>query len=213
VVGIVVLIAAVGLVMSRWAPEFDAPVIAEQIREAGVLGPVVVTAVFVLQCIVAPLPSQPVMIAAGYVYGAVRGFVLSWFGVTLGACACWAVARGFGRPIVTRFVSPERLDAVNEYVGARGLRQTFTALLALHWLSFASFDVLSYFAGLVSFPFRWFVLASAIGIVPKAAAFSYMGATIGTSPKWVDAIILVGTFGVILLLPFYRRLRIGKTTA
>jgi uncharacterized membrane protein YdjX (TVP38/TMEM64 family) len=209
--GVAVIFAAVGLLGWRGAPAFDAPAIAARIREAGMLGPLALGAMFVLQCVVSPLPSEPVMMAAGYVYGPASGFVLSWLGIVAGAVACFALARAFGRPFVTRFVSHERLDRVDEFVSARGVRTTFAAVLALRVLAFHSFDVLSYACGLVSFPFRWFLAATVIGAVPKAFAFTYMGATIGGRPGWLDVLILVGSFGVLALLPFLRRLRTGTT--
>jgi uncharacterized membrane protein YdjX (TVP38/TMEM64 family) len=152
------------------------------------------------------------MMAAGYVYGPGSGFVLAWLGVVAGAAACFGLARAFGRPLVTRFVSHRRLDAVDEFVSARGVHATFAGVLALRVLAFHSFDVLSYACGLVSFPFRWFLAATAIGAVPKAFAFTYMGATIGSRPGWLDVLILVGSFGVLALLPFLRRLRSSTPT-
>lgn len=195
---------AAALVWAR-APDVDAPAIAARVREAGALGPVALVAAFVLQCVVAPLPSEPVMMAAGYVYGPGPGFAVAWLGVVAGAAACFALARAYGRPLVARFVSHARLDALDAFIGARGVRATFAAVLALRVLAFHSFDVLSYACGLVCFPFRWFVAATAIGAVPKVFAFTYMGATIGGRPGWLDALILAGTFGVLALLPLVRR--------
>jgi uncharacterized membrane protein YdjX (TVP38/TMEM64 family) len=209
-----ILVIAMGIggagLAYAYGPDFDAPGIAARIRAAGTLGPIALAGMFVLQCVVAPLPSEPVMMAAGYVYGPGPGFALSWLGVVVGAAACFGLARAFGRPLVTRFVSHERLDAVDEFVGARGARVTFAAVLALRVLSFHSFDVLSYACGLVCFPFRWFLIATAVGVVPKAFAFTYLGATIGARPGWLDAVILIGSFGVLALLPFAKKIRNSK---
>lgn len=206
---LVMLAAAIGAGVLLWPylPEFDAPALAARVREAGAAGPLALSAAFVLQCVVAPLPSEPVMMAAGYVYGPAPGFVLAWLGVVAGAVVCFGLARAYGRPLVTRMVSHRRLDALDEFVGARGVRATFAAVLALRVLSFHSFDVLSYVCGLVQFPFRWFLAATAIGAVPKVFAFTYMGATLGGRPGWLDALILVGSFGVLALLPLLRRFR------
>jgi len=91
----------------------------------------------------------------------------------------------------------------------------FAIVLALRLFAFTSFDVLSYACGLVRFPFRWFLLATALGAVPKVFAFTYAGASIGARPRWLDGLMLVGTLGVLLVLPWLIRLgrrsrRLGK---
>jgi hypothetical protein len=70
-------------------------------------------------------------------------------------------------------------------VGDRNLGGAFAIVLALRLFAFTSFDVLSYACGLVRFPFRWFLLATALGAVPKVFAFTYAGASIGARARLV----------------------------
>lgn len=64
-------------------------------------------------------------------------------------------------------------------------------------LAFHTFDVLSYACGIVRLPFVVFVVATVLGALPKVFAFTYAGATFAARPAWLDAIILVGTFGAL----------------
>jgi uncharacterized membrane protein YdjX (TVP38/TMEM64 family) len=52
-----------------------------------------------------------------------------------------------------------------------------------------------------------FLLASGIGVVPKVFAFTYLGASAGARPGWLDALLLAGTFGMLLLVPLWMRAR------
>ena len=194
------------LVLRSDLPTLEPGEIADQIRAAGPLGPAALLAWFVLQCVVVPLPSEPAMMAAGFVYGFGSAFGITWLGVVLGAAACFGLARRLGRPFVERFVRAERLEALDARVGGRGLVATFAIVLALRFFAFTSFDVLSYGCGLLRFPFRWFLLATVLGAVPKVVAFTYAGAGVGARPGWLDGVMLVGMVPGLLVLPWLVRL-------
>jgi uncharacterized membrane protein YdjX (TVP38/TMEM64 family) len=183
----------------------DTEALAGRVRAVGPLGVAVIIAILVLQCVVAPIPSEPVMLAAGLVYGRGTGFALAWLGVVGGAAACFGLARVFGRPVAERFVRVAHLDALDAFVEKRGVESTFALVLALRLFAFTSFDVVSYGCGLTRFPFRWFLLATALGVVPKALAFTYAGATVAERPGWLDALIVAGMFGALFLAPWLVR--------
>ncbi len=196
---------------------FDLRAFAERVGATEGLGPVALFALLVVQCVVSPLPSEPLMMAAGFLYGPERGFALAWTAVIVGGTACFTLARTLGRPVAARFIRAERLAAVDTELANRGLLATFLIVLGLRLVSFGSFDVVSYACGLVAFPLRWFVLASAVGVVPKVFAFTYLGSSTGARPGWLDALILAGTFGVLLAVPWWwrrgRRIRGAETPA
>jgi len=196
--------AAVALSVSHFDIALSDPeALAQDVRDTGALAPLLLIALLVLQSVVAPLPSQPVLMAAGFVYGAFTGLAIGWLGVLLGALACFGIARVLGRPAVERFVRPERLNAVDAYVSEHGLSKTFLAVLSLRFFAHFSFDVTSYACGLVRFPFGWFALATALGEVPKVLIFTTLGAGLGEIPGWLGVAMGLGaiaTVGVFLLL-------------
>src|SRR5437667_352501 len=71
----------------------DAARIADRVRASGALGPLTLIALLVAQAVVAPLPSPPLLMAAGYVYGPWVGFGIGWVGLLLGSSACFGPAR------------------------------------------------------------------------------------------------------------------------
>ncbi|HEY8516086.1 MAG TPA: TVP38/TMEM64 family protein [Candidatus Binatia bacterium] len=213
VAGVAVLVVGAVLATQVDWRALDAHAIAERVRAAGPIGPLALFALLVVQCVIAPLPSEPLMMAAGFLYGPWAGFVLAWAGVMVGATACFVVARKLGRPVVERFASPQKLALFDEQLARRGLLATFLAVLGVRALAHGSFDIVSYACGLIAFPLPLFLLASGVGVVPKVFAFTYLGASAGERPGWLDATILVGTFGVLLALPWWWRARRRRASA
>ena len=191
----------------------DPDSLAKDVRATGALAPLLLIALLVVQSVVAPLPSQPVLMAAGFVYGPWIGLAFGWLGVFIGAIACFGIARVLGRPAVVHFVSPDRLHAVDDYVSTHGLGKTFVAILSLRLFAHFSFDVTSYAAGLVRFPFGWFALATALGEIPKVLIFTTLGAGLGEIPGWAGFAVgasVIATLGAFLLL---RRAAITRSGA
>jgi len=207
-VGLVVLLVVAGAGLWWLLARIDGPALAERVRALGPIGPLATVALLVLQCVVAPIPSEPIMMSAGFVYGARAGFALSWLGVVLGAVGCYLLARAFGRPLTERFVARDRLLAVEEALASRGAVAAFSTLLAIRMVAFSSFDVLSYACGIVRIPLGWFLLATIVGAVPKVLAFTYVGAA-AERPGWLDLLMIAGTVPFLLLVPWLLARRRG----
>ena len=183
----------------------DPQAIADRVRAAGPVGPVALFVLLVVQCVASPLPSEPLMMASGYLYGPWAGFALSWVAVVIGGTVCFLVARNLGRPVAERFASRDKLDAFDAAFAGRGMAATFVAVLGIRLVAHGSFDLVSYACGLIPFSLPLFLVASGVGVVPKVFAFTYLGASAGERPGWLDAMILVGAFGMLLLVPLWLR--------
>ena len=207
IITLVLLACAAVVLTTVTLPSADE--LADRVRGAGALGPVVLFGLLVLQCVVAPLPSEPLMLAAGFVYGPLAGFALAWLGVVLGAVISFVLARRLGRPFVRLFVRADKLDELELYVGDRGLGRAVAILVGVRLFAFNSFDPVSYGCGLISFPFRWFFFDTALGAMPKAFAFTYLGSSGAAMPVWVGGLIVAGTFSTLLVVPWlaWRRRR------
>jgi uncharacterized membrane protein YdjX (TVP38/TMEM64 family) len=151
------------------------------------------------------------MMAAGYLYGPWAGFILAWVGVTCGALACFGLAQTVGTPLVHRFVHARRIAALEAYFDNRSVLAAAGVLLFVRLFAFSSFDVVSYGCGLLHFPLGWFFLTSAIGVIPKVFAFTYLGANVGPQPAWLNVLIAVGMLGILMAVPLFLRHRARQT--
>ncbi len=189
---IAVLVALLVPLLMFWDEllHLDAERLAERVRAWGAIGPLALIALLVLQAVVAPLPAPPILMAAGFVYGPWIGFVIGWVGLLLGAGCCFALARGLGRPFVQRFVRAEQLTAIDAYAAQRR-GTTILTIISLRIFMSPLFDAVSYGCGLIRVPLRWFMLATALGEIPKVGGFTYIGSAVGGSPSWIVAWILL----------------------
>ncbi len=165
------VLAGSGLVLLRYVPFFDAPQLTAMVSGFGALGPLVVMILMALAIVVSPIPSGPIALAAGALYGPMNGTLIVIAGALSGALVAFALARHLGRPAIAgssnRFLvyllrphSPRILMAI---------------IFASRLVPFISFDAVSYAAGLTSIGIMRFALATTLGIVPVSFGLAYLG--------------------------------------
>lgn len=168
---------------------------------------VIVLTLFVVESLLAPLPTWFLMIANGMLFGPWLGGLISFAGVILGALAAFSVARWLGRRFIRRFVPAPLLSRVDDFSRANG----FAVLLVLRLVPFTSSDIWSYVAGMSRLPVLHFLAATAIGDLPGIALFSFVGQGVLENPRywrWLaigGGVILVGFIGYRLYEHFTNR--------
>jgi uncharacterized membrane protein YdjX (TVP38/TMEM64 family) len=127
------------------------------------------------------LPTTVMSIVGGAVFGVARGGLLAWTGAMAGTLIAYTLARSIGKGSVRRFLGRHHLlDRLRK-------RSDFWALLRLRVLPVAPFAVLDYVAGIVGVSLRALLLATAIGILPSLAAYTYVGAELVTGLEGAGA--------------------------
>lgn len=169
VVGIAILILA-GRQAGQYVPQFAA-----WVEGLGLLGPVV----FVLGYAVATvafIPGSLLTLAAGAIFGLVRGTVYTLLGATLGASAAFLVARYLARQRIERRIAGNpRFTAIDRAVGREGFK--IVALLRLSPVF--PFNLLNYSLGLTRVRFLDYLLAS-IAMLPGTLLYVYYGKAAGS---------------------------------
>jgi uncharacterized membrane protein YdjX (TVP38/TMEM64 family) len=143
----------------------------EHLRSYGPWAPVATFVLIQIQAVFAPLPSFPVVYAAGFLFGTFWGGLLSWVSVLASAALCFTLARRFGRPLVERVVSPAGLRRADGVF----LRHGAFAVLLARLLPFTAFDLLSFAAGLTPMGLGPFLLATAVGMTPATFLMAWAG--------------------------------------
>src|SRR6516225_5809213 len=75
------------------------------LRKEGAAGPLLCIAAQFVQVVIFAIPGEITQLAAGYVYGAWRGFLYSIVGIMAGSAFNFYFARIVGRPTLERFIS------------------------------------------------------------------------------------------------------------
>ncbi len=163
----------------------------------GVWGPVAVIATMVVAILVSPLPSAPIALAAGAIYGHLWGGLYVLAGAEIGALAAFAVARFFGHDLLHKWFG----DQLN-----RGLAGSQNVLMgtvfASRLLPFISFDIVSYAAGLTSLSFWRFAVATLAGIIPASFLLAHFGSEMvaDETDRILVAVILIGALTALPLV-------------
>jgi len=166
----------------------------------GAAGPLVFMRVSSLLTVVL-FPGPLLAGASGLLFGTALGTPVSIIAATTGAALAFAVGRWWAHDAVLEtFGHHRRLIALRTWVGARGFESVLLARVAPGM----PYNLVNYAAALTPVAFWTFVLATAIGVAPRAFAYTALGGSIGNlgSPAAIVAICLLaveGAIGIALL--------------
>jgi uncharacterized membrane protein YdjX (TVP38/TMEM64 family) len=210
-----ILIAGVlvlALVAAYWVLEesgamaiiLDGHALRQFVMGLGLAGPLAIVALMMLAILVSPIPSAPVALAAGALYGHTWGTGYVALGAELGALAAFGLARLLGRDVLQRWLGG-RLPQTR--LGSQG------ALMAIVFISrllpFISFDIVSYAAGFTALTWWRFALATLAGILPASFLLAHFGGEMATGEldRIMYAVLALGVLTAIPLAAHFLRKR------
>lgn len=185
----------------------DGQALRRYIMELGMAGPLAVTGLMMLAILVSPIPSAPIALAAGALYGHTWGTAYILLGAELGALAAFGLARMLGRDAVQRWLGSRLPEA---RLGSQGTLMAVVFLSRL--LPFISFDVVSYAAGFTTLSAWRFALATLAGILPTSFLLAHFGGEManGELDRILYAVLALGVLTAVPLAAVYLRERWRK---
>ena len=202
-VAVLIVLTGIYLVLSNseYLRLFTEPnTLVANIRNMGIIGPILIIGLMSIAIVLNPLPSAPIALAAGAVYGHTLGTVYIVAGAELGAILAFAIARWAGYDLTRRFFGEtgalQRISSQN----------TLTALVFVSRLiPFMSFDLISYAAGLSPIKLWRFAAATLLGLIPVSFALAHFGSEIGDGNyQLLVGIVLV--IGLLTVTPILLRM-------
>jgi uncharacterized membrane protein YdjX (TVP38/TMEM64 family) len=153
---------------------------------------------------VALFPGPLLAGASGLLFGTALGTPVSIVSATLGATLAFSLSRWWAHDAVETLAGP-RLRALRAWVGARG----FVSVLYARIAPGMPYNLVNYAAGLTRILLRSFVAATAIGVAPRAFAYTALGDAIGdrSTAQLVASLALLGLTGVLGLVLARRTLK------
>lgn len=139
----------------------DVEVLRVQIERLGMLGPVVVMFLMAANIVFSPLPSAPILLAAGAVWGPFMGTVWVLVGAQIGSLIAFFIARFLGADVVQRWFGE---NATLRMIGTQNRLMAIVFVTRL--VPFMSFDLVSYGAGLTPLTWWRFLIANLAGMIP-----------------------------------------------
>lgn len=179
---------------------------AAQVNGYGVLSPLAVFFLIFISTVIPPLPLPiPLIeIAAGYVFGFGEGLILVWVSEIISSLAAFAMTRYLGRKLFKKILESKLVIPYKQYVEENGA----WAIVVTRAFMAAPMNIVSFLAGLT--PMRpWiFIGATALGTIPEAILYPYVGMLLKTTRfslwRLFIIIMIIGAIGPAAIYIFTR---------
>ena len=166
------------------------------IEAQGGWGPVSLMLLMGCAVVINPIPSAPIALAAGALYGHSWGTLYVVIGAGCGAIIAFMIARWVGHQPLKRLLG-ERTEL--RWLGSQN------ALMGMVFVSrlmpFLSFDLVSYGAGLTPLRLWRFVIATFAGLIPSSFLLAHIGGELTTTER-VTTLTTLLWLGLLTLIPF-----------
>lgn len=163
---------------------------------AGSTGPFIIIGIMALAIIINPIPSAPIAVATGAVFGHTFGTIYVITGAAIGAQTAFWIARSLGHETLNKLFSKQ---VGLSWLGSQNSIMVMVFISRL--IPFVSFDLVSYGAGLTAIASWRFALATVTGLIPASFLLTHFGSELNAANlNHVLSVILF--FSVIMVFPF-----------
>lgn len=174
-------------------------------------GPFGLLIVMIIQTIIAPIPSEAMIMFAGSIgIDVLTVVVFAGLGSIIGAVIAFYIARWGGKPVVKKLLGEDWIENVDKWVNENGAK----AILVTRLIPIIPFDLISYISGVTSLGFRKYFLATVVGAFPRVLMLALLGNTAGKALKFIgvglELTIIFGTIGFIVLIFLDRKGYLGR---
>jgi uncharacterized membrane protein YdjX (TVP38/TMEM64 family) len=165
-----------------------------QIQQLEHWGPIALVLLMAFAVVINPIPSAPIAMVAGALYGHTWGTLYVVIGAGSGAMIAFSIARLAGHELVKRMFG----DRINF-----GCLCSQNVMLGMVFVSrlipFLSFDLISYGAGLTALKFWRFAVATFAGLIPSSFLLAHFGGELAVSDLESGMSILLLLGGITLI--------------
>lgn len=150
-----------------------------------------------------PIPSTPVALVGGYIYGAFVGVMLTIIGTTLGSLLMFYLVRQWGRSLVEKLVDSHHIQHFLHIFKRRGQ----TAALISYALPVFPSDALNIVLGLTKIRYRTFVLLVILGTIPRYVLVSLLGGDLYSGFSAYSVIVVLFCILFVLIAIFREKVK------
>ena len=123
------------------------------------------------------LPVSLMLMLAGFLFGAVQGFLLAWSAGLVASTAAYLMGRSIARPWVEHRIRRKPLfTAIDRAIRRKG----FQVVLLTRLVMVLPYPPLNYMLGLTGVSLRNYLLGTNIGMAPPMFLFVYLGTTVSS---------------------------------
>ena len=173
-------------------------------------GQIGLTVVMIVQTLIAPIPSEALLMFAGAIMPLHDVLVFGGLGLILGSIIAFYIARRGGRPLVVKVIGEKWTKIMDDWVTRNGTK----AVLLTRVVPIIPFDLVSYVSGITPIKLRNYIIATMVGAVPRVIFLAYIGSLLGgvfvSVGGTLEVIFAIGIIGFITLAYLDRKGYIGQ---
>ena len=154
--------------------------------------------VILLLAVPLPIPSTPIILAGGYVYGTIVGSVLALIAVLIGSSISFWLVRKYGQPLLKKLVDHHHIEHFNHIFKKRGWIVAFISYVVPIFPS----DGISALLGFTKMRYRTFLLLVIAGHIPRFLIINSLGEDLFSGFSMKTIIVLILTSILILIAVF-----------
>ena len=174
--------------------KFADPLFVKSFLESLGLWSYFVYVLLVLLTIPLPLPSTPIILAGGYVFGTITGTILSLIAGAIGSSIAFWLTRKYGKEILEKMVAKKHIIQFNHLFKKRGISAAFISYIIPMFPS----DAVSLMLGLTQISFHTFLGLYFISHIPRYLIVNAVGSDLLHGLSATTFVIL--SFGLVLIL-------------
>jgi uncharacterized membrane protein YdjX (TVP38/TMEM64 family) len=158
------------------------------VQKFGVMGPLVLILIMMIQMFLFVVPNILVMIISIVIYGPLWGSVISLAGVFCSSSLGYLLGRYLGPVTVNKLIKTETQIKISDFIEHYGV-----VAISITRLASLSNDSLSIVAGLLKMSYRRYILATLAGIIPLIVLLAIYGRNgkIERALIWIAGVSLV----------------------
>lgn len=180
----------------------NSAILKETIQSLGFYGPFLIVGLMMLAIIMSPLPSAPIALVSGALYGHTWGTLYVLIGSALGAVTAFFISRLLGYDVLKRRLGGK---IALSWIGSQNTLMSIVFFSRL--MPFISFDIVSYAAGLTALTFWRFFIATIAGIAPASFLLAHFGGELNSADgqRIAIAVLILGVFTALPII--YKAIR------
>ena len=186
---LVLLCAVIGRPMVRFASSPDK--FRDWVDGHGVWGMLAYMGMVAVQVLAALIPGEPLEIAGGYAFGAVKGTLLCLLAASLGSAAVICLVRRYGLRLVEVFFPKKKIQSLRFL---RSSPKRTLLFLLIFMLPGAPKDLLCYYAGLTDIKLPVLLIICSLGRLPSIVTSTAGGDSLGEESYLFALVIFAATF-------------------
>lgn len=150
----------------------------DKINQMGILGPIVIMALILVQMLIAFLPGEPLEILAGMCYGTIGGTLLTLLAVFIGSSIIFFSVKKFGKDFIITFFGEENYQKIQNNKIFKNVKKVELVLFILFFIPGTPKDLFTYLGGLIPIKPFVFLMISTFARFPSIITSTFAGSNI-----------------------------------